>query len=476
MNRTVKNLLLLCCCIFLQACLKGPHELPEQYGSDEWSKDINYNLTRLNQLQPKEGAPVQIEEDYTLVASVRADDRSGNFTDKIIIEDSAAGISLLINESSLYTRFPINKRVYLKLKGLFLGNRRGTLELGSTPARDNSGILQVTELPAEMINKHLNAGTNNWILPPTKVDIKTINSNPSQYTNRLVEIENIQLDNPYLDDKYALPSSALSIKLRACNGDTIWLRSSNYALFQKDNTPKGKGKIQAILNNFGGTMQLAIRDTNDLTMSQERCDGSPILEPTELSIAQLRQMYQGKDTLMGNFYIQGVVTSDAENKNFSDNTLVVQQQQSGIVLYLSSVSGSPARLGDSVRINIAGSSLIRYQGILELSNLKASRVEVLANGKLVQPVVLTIAQLNLDFDHYESVLVRINNAKITSGGFYGGNKTLSDVTGNIILYTSFSATFADLPAPRITKNFQGIATYYNDIKEIKIRHPDLDVQ
>ena len=102
-------------------------------------------------------------------------------------------------------------------------------------------------------------------------------------------------------------------------------------------------------------------------------------------------------------------------------------------------------------------------------------MKILAKGKSISPIQLTIAALNTHFEQYESVLVKIINAKITSTGNFGGAKTLSDATGNIILYTSYSATFANTAIPTITKTFQGIATPYNSTKEIKIRNPALDI-
>ena len=116
---------------------------------------VNYNLKKLNDLNPIEGAPILLESNWIIAATVIADDESGNISNQLIIEDSSAGISLKLNENSLYTRFPIGRKVYVKLKGLYLGNENGSAQLGASPAPDNSGVLQVSDITAKLIGQHV---------------------------------------------------------------------------------------------------------------------------------------------------------------------------------------------------------------------------------------------------------------------------------------------------------------------------------
>jgi hypothetical protein len=72
------------------------------------------------------------------------------------------------------------------------------------------------------------------------------------------------------------------------------------------------------------------------------------------------------------------------------------------------------------------------------------------------------------------VLVKIINATITGGGTYNGNKTLSDGTGSVRLYTAQGATFSGNNVPTVPKTFVGIGTLYTP-NEIKLRDPAIDV-
>jgi hypothetical protein len=461
--------------LFLSACLKQKNELPDTYGNDDLASAVNCTIYKVNSLNPAEGAPVLIDSDWVVAAVVRADDESGNLFNQLVLEDSSAGIAIRLDESSLYTRFPIGRKVYLKLKGLYLGNNKGTLQLGATAAPDNDGVLQVSDIQAKFIGQHLFAAKGNLVIPPLIVTMNELSSPRKELVNRLIKIEEAELDNPFYDNQYAESSFATSIKLKNCSGASIILRTSNYAHFQAFATPVGMGSITAIYTINKGVGQLSIRDTSDVQMYKNRCDGSGFQEPVLLSIDSVRKMYQMKDTVLGNYILRGVVTSDAVNKNFGTSTIILQDAQKAVMVYFgSSVAGLPD-LGDSIELNISGALLTSYDGALEIKNIRSSKVTLLAKNRTVIPVQLTIAALNANFAQYESVLVKIINAKITSTGTFGGGKTLSDATGNITLYTSYSAVFATTAIPTITRTFQGIATPYNTTKELKIRNPQLDI-
>lgn len=469
------KLFLLLSLLFCSACLKQKNELPGSYGSDDWASEVNCTLNKVNLLYPAEGAPILIDSDWVIAATVRADDESGNFFNQLILEDSSGGMAILLDEGSLYSRFPIGRKVYLKLKGLYLGKNKGNLQLGAAPAPDNDGLLQVSDVPAKLIGQHLKAAKSNLFLAPIVVSMNELSTPRRDLMNRLIKIEEAELDNPFYDNLYSEAFFATSIKLKNCSGASIYLRSSNYARFQALATPMGRGAITAIYTINNGVGRLSIRDTNDLQFYQSRCDGTSLQDPILISIDSVRKMYQGKDTVLGNYFVRGIVTSDAVNNNFGSSTIILQDGQKGIMVYFGSSAAALPDLGDSIALTIAGATLTNYEGALEIKNIKASKTTVFGKGKSVTPIQLTIAALNANFSHYESVLVKIINAKITSTGTFGGAKTLSDATGAITLYTSYSATFATTAIPTITKTFQGIATPFNTTNEVKIRNPVLDI-
>jgi hypothetical protein len=255
---------------------------------------------------------------------------------------------------------------------------------------------------------------------------------------------------------------------------SLAVRSSNYADFHAVRVGRGRGTITGIYTVYQSasyTPQLLVRDTGDVKMYGERCGALP---PTPMvTIDSLRRMYPGSGIYtLPAVRISGTVISDLSKGNVSPGNFIVQDaSRKGIILYLSNGSYS---LGDSLIIDPGGARLQLYNGAMELTGLTASKISKLAAGKMVPPTQLTLAQLQASFAQYESVLVKVVNATVTGGGTYSGNKTLSDGTATISLYTASSATFSGMNVPATPKTFVGIATLYTP-NEIKLRDPAIDV-
>lgn len=473
-----KKAIIFLLCFFgmtFSGCLKKAYETPDTNVNVDPYIPVNCSIEKLNMLAPLAGAPVLIDSDWTIVCIVRADDESGNIYNQLIVEDSTAGIVLLLNENSLYTRYPIGRKLYIHLKGLYIGNNHGTYQLGSIPAPDNSGVLQVSDVQVKAFATHIVPANIAVAMDAKLVKLADLMMPRKDLLSRLIRIEDVELENPDYDNIYADPSGATSIPLRNCSGASIVLRTSNYASFQSFATPRGKGSITAIYSLYNDVGQLTIRDTSDLQMNNIRCDGSTGGNTTLLSIDSIRKMYRGRDTVLGSFKIRAVVTSDALNKNFGTGNIIVQQEQRAIMIYFGSSASALPEMGDSVEINISGATLTRYNDALEIKNIKISKLSTIAKNIPVVPVTISIADLNANFSNYESVLVKILKGKITSSGNFSGNKILTDAIGTITLYTSSVATFANTAVPTITKTFQGIATPYGTTNEIKIRNPEVDI-
>ncbi|MDI9320098.1 MAG: DUF5689 domain-containing protein [Phycisphaerales bacterium] len=470
-----KLLLLLVVYASLVSCLKGKIETPNTDGSYDPALAVNYTLSQLNAEVPPEAAPFVIDSNWTIAAIVSANDESGNYHHQLVVQDSAAGMTLKLNADNLYNTYPIGRKVYIKLKGLYLSNNQGTPELGGTPAPDRDGILQVSEIPSKSISEHLIAANKNNTLKVVELHMKDVQSARKDLCNRLIRITEAELVNPNYDNTYAETSATTSIQLQDCTGNTISLRTSNYASFQASATPWGKGKIAGIYTLYKGSGQLSIRDTTDLQMGTVRCDGSTQSASKFISIDSIRKFYKGYDTIIGNYTLKGIVTSDALHRNFGSGNIVIQDGNKGITVYFGSSATGLPDLGDSIVLNIAGAILTKYAGALEIKNSKASKCTVWSKGKSPIPITITIAELNANFTNYESVLIKILNAKIAKAGNFSGSNTLSDATGNVILFTNSTATFATDAVPTISKTYQGIATPYNSTYELKIRNPAIDI-
>ena len=459
------------------SCLKKTYDGPPDTSAFDPQLDVNLTIEKLKSRYNGSLAQI-IDSDFTISGIVTADDRSGNFYKQIVVEDGTGAILLNIDANNLYTRYPIGRKIYVRLKGLYYGHSAKLPLLGSVP--DYTG--EVGRIPGAGIDSHIVRANYPNELPATRFSslsgLTTLNEG---MLNRLIQIENIQVVSEDTAKTFALQpsvSSATNITLEDCDGNKIVLRTSGYASFQNIKLPKGKGTIKGIYSTFNNIPQLLIRDTSDIRFIAERCPAggtNPAVTPL-ISLDSLRNLYVGAGVKLGPCKISGVVISDAANKNVTAGSAVLQDGSKGIVVYWGgTVTYS---MGDSLLLDVTGDSLIMYQGALELKRTPgATKPAPIVVGRAVAPRELTIAQLNAAFSDYESTLVRIVNASVMGGGTYSGSKTLTDGTGNIVLYTSPAALFSSQPVPAFPKTYVGIVTPFTGTvtRELKLRNPDVDV-
>jgi len=72
------------------------------------------------------GTITQIESDQYISGVVTANDESGNLFQTIVIADETAGIFLLIEQTGLFTKYPVGRRIFVKLDGLYLSVEKWT--------------------------------------------------------------------------------------------------------------------------------------------------------------------------------------------------------------------------------------------------------------------------------------------------------------------------------------------------------------
>ena len=472
--------LMLTAALTITSCLKKNFDNPPDTSGYDPHLPVTHSIAQLKALNglyntTSGGDTTLINADIVISGIVVADDRSGNFYKQIVIQDSTGGLFININTYSLYAQYPVGRRLYIKCKGLYLGYNGGTIELGASLTEQ----LQVNGLGGSQINDHIIKGTTGNAVHDTVVTLAQVRSisatSASRFlVGRLITISDVQFADT--NTTYTDPAAATNRMITDCVGSTASLavRSSNYAGFHAIPVAKGHGSITGIYTLYQSstyTPQLVIRDTGDVKMYGARCGVVPVTPI--VSIDSMRRMYPGSGIFtLPTIKISGTVISDLSKGNVSAGNFILEDgSRKGIILYLSSGSYS---LGDSLMIDATGGKLQLYNGAMELTGVTASKISKAATGKTVVPVQLTIAQLNASFSQYESVLVKIVNASIASGGTFSGNKALSDGTGTISLYTAPGATFSGMGVPTTAKTFVGIGTLFTP-NEIKLRDPAIDV-
>lgn len=464
--------------LFLGGCLKGPPDSPIDVGQETPNLKSNTSIAQLK-MQPLNQA---IQEDLIVKGVVILNDEMRNAYKSLLITDSSGAIEVLLDRQNLYTDFPLNREVFIRCQGLFLGLRNGQLQLGMAPGDDG----YVSLIPSFEIFDYLVPGFFPVSFPPDTFQLLDF-SNPAlakAYLNRLIFLQEVE----FADSNIGQPLAPLPdrqgyglLTLNTCDQLSIDLKTSSHALFRAFKAPEGHGGLLAIYTQINGKGQLLIRHPEDFYLTEERCRALPPLG-SNLSILKLRQLSEFHQGPLPDYRIQGIVISDQVHKNFSNQQIVIQSQRpaAGITLELPELSHFS--IGDSLEIEIKNGLLTRQYGTLVLKQIPQQQIKRLASGIPVQGRTVTIAQVQNHPESFESQLVSFSHLQwvhlsqsATLNG-YSGNLGFTDQLDTMYHFCEQNATFKHFQVTqRNIQKLQGVIQIRNGRPYLKMRFPDAPI-
>lgn len=407
------------------------------------SLQSNMTIRQLKQLHSA-GKFEKIDQDAIVEGVVVADDKSGNFYQSIVLQDNTGGLVVRIAGSSLYSSYPIGRKLYIKTKGLFLGDYGGTIQIGGGIDSSLSYSTQLAGIAIGLIDKFIVKGTFNQFVEPRIIE-------PSQLTDNiydtlqstLVAIDHLQFNDADLMQTFADATkqvSAVSFVLQNCNGSAVALRNSSYATFANVNVPKGNGRLTGIFSLYNSDKQIIIRDTSDLTFNNSRCNLQLADTNKITTIKSVRNLYKGK-TIVVPFgtVIKGTVISDAKNEA-TGNYKIEDVNGGGIILY--GVNLTNLAFGKSYIIDIGGASLEQFGSELEITKLTANKIYPTSPMAII-PRITTIAQINDSLESWASSLVQLQNVNISTPMVTSSGRTytIMDRSGSVETFVRSTAAF-----------------------------------
>lgn len=197
--------------------------------------------------------------DIIITGIVTTSDKHGNCYKYINIEDGTGGIQIKINNTALYNKFKVGQRIYVKCSGLDLGDYRKLPQLGIW-AND-----AMQAIPSGKISNFFFCDGVPQPFEPQIVLTSVPNANniPDSWYNRLVKLETCHFVEGGMAT-YCAPNTATSRDIEMIDGTTITMRTSNYADFINEMLPTGSGTVIGILTRYNNTVQIVIRDLNDV--------------------------------------------------------------------------------------------------------------------------------------------------------------------------------------------------------------------
>jgi hypothetical protein len=251
------------------ACVKNrDFEEPELVCADE-----DFSIVNISELKKMyNGETAQIQEDWVIKGYVVSSDKTGNFFNILHFQDASSNateglqMELELRDSHLF--FDIGQPIFIKLKGLYLGQTNGVYKIGGVFT--SFGNRSVGRLPNSVIYNHilLSCGPVENI-SPTSVSIFELNES---MVNTLVRIDNVEFKEDELGQTFAVEKEETQRTLVDCDDNELILLNSGYSDFQSQVIPDKMGTATGVLTMDKNEFQLIIRTVDDLDFNKVRCE------------------------------------------------------------------------------------------------------------------------------------------------------------------------------------------------------------
>ena len=443
------------------SCVKTDFDEPP-IGGDPVVLVPNATIAELKAIHTSDGAFNKVTEDWIIGGEVVMDDKSGNYYKTLVIQDATGGIEVKFNDGYLYQQYPIGRTIYIRCKDLIVTDYNSMPQLIGSTVEENGQLSAVGITDAQARAKVVKGPFATTRVTPKAVTLGSIKNKALLGT--LVQLDNVQFTPCDAGKTYADAVTQFSLNrlLEDCNGGAeLILRTSGFASFANLRTPTGKGTIVGTLGVYNNDYQLYIRNIEDVAgMTGPRCGATGGASGTLKDISAIRSVFTGTTTTApDDTKIKGVVISDRTTKNLNSRNVIIQDGTAGILVRFT--ADHCFEVGDEIEVTISGQELSEFNKLLQVTNVPVDLATIVGTGKTPVIRTATIAEINANYNAWESSLVKITGATITGGATLSGNHTATDATGSITLFTQSYATFAGSPAPIGPVTITAIISDYN---------------
>ncbi len=238
------------------------------------------SIKELKELYILGTTPLKIVSDIVVKGYVVSSDQEGNFFKEFYMQDAPenpeAGIKVALNLNSIYNKFNFGREVYIRLKGLYVGETNsgdGIIAIGGKISATD--VKEVESVSLNTINKYIFRSKNTEIIVPKEVSLAGLNASD---IGIYVTVQDVIFPEDLAGKAYVDPIEDFDTqrKIQTCQilgyADLL-LETSSFASFANNSLPTDGGTIKAVVSkDFGGDfLVLVLNNTDDVTMSGERC-------------------------------------------------------------------------------------------------------------------------------------------------------------------------------------------------------------
>ena len=214
----------------------------------------------------------QYTSDDIIEAVVVSSDKGGNFYKKIYLTslDGEIGFSLAINQTDLYLDYQPGRKVFIKLKDLYVQMSHSTLAIG---ALFNGNVGQI---PLTTYRNHIERSCK------TLPEVDLVNEMSLQDAlndanlGKLIKLKDVQFAAAAIGQNYYNPANVLGgetnhiITNNAAETTKLIFRTGSFAEYGSLPVSDKRGTITGILTKFNNDYQFVSRFTTDINLTEQR--------------------------------------------------------------------------------------------------------------------------------------------------------------------------------------------------------------
>ena len=238
--------------LLVLSCVPGEEfDLPKSGIIEEVVLETNSDLDAVvNAFFQNPEEVTSFEDEQIMEAYVVSSDESGNFYKELILQDKpenpTAGIAVQINQASYFETFDLGRKVYLKVKGLSIGEMNGVLALGLANGK------QIDPIPLARISDYIVRTIEVAEITPLPLNVMEFSDRTE---NLYIKVEEVQFskflinqENPFTFASEANDEFDGERQIESCSGDFPFILStSTFSNFKSLELPQGSGSLQGIL-------------------------------------------------------------------------------------------------------------------------------------------------------------------------------------------------------------------------------------
>ena len=213
-----------------------------------------------------------------LTGYVVSNDKTGNFYHELFIQDDLTNpqhaVKLAIDQRSLFTRYDLGRKLYVKLNGMGLNKVHGEYVIGELVGSD------IIPIRAHIADENILRGCE-----PGDLQAKLVAS-PNDITDDMigmyVQFDNMQFDLSEVGKTFVDPADSYDTDrlMKSCADESeLILETSTYASFKDVVLPEKSGSVKGIISrNYGDDYYvLRVNNPEAFNFTNNRCD-PPILD------------------------------------------------------------------------------------------------------------------------------------------------------------------------------------------------------